>query len=149
MANANRLERGQYYKLSVGDGGSPEVFNMVACLTKKELNTDVNIIDGTSDCGSDFEPGFSKTSVSLSGFVDYAFLTNDNVSGPTLLTLQQDATKFNFRIEPVDDPIDGDQLLEGYGFIANYKQTFDTDTMIGFDCTLQVKGNVTQTITGE
>lgn len=149
MATANRLERGQYYKLSAGDGGSPEEFVLISCLTKKELNTDVNIIDGTSDCGPDFEPGFSKTSVALSGFVDYNTLTNGNDSGPTLFQLQQNATKFNFRIEPVDTPANGDQLLEGYGFIANYKQTFDTDQMIGFDCTLQVKGNVTQTITGE
>lgn len=149
MANNNRLERGQYYMLSVGDGGSPEQFIPVSCLTKKELNTDVTIIDGTSDCGPDFEPGFSKTNIALSGFVDYNVLTNGNDSGPTLFQMQQDATKFNFRIEPVDTPVAGDQLLEGYGFIANYKESMDTDAMVSFDCTLQVKGNVKQTITGE
>lgn len=146
MANNNRLERGQYYMLSVGDGGSPETFTPIACLTKKELNTDVTIIDGTSDCGPDFEPGFSKTNFGCAGFVDYAFLTNGNVSGPTIFQLQQDAAKRNFVIEPVDSPAAGDQKDEMYGFFANYKQSWDTDTMIGMDFTIQVKGNVTQTI---
>ena len=146
MANNNRLERGQYFALSVGDGGSPEEFIPVSCLTKKELNTDVNIIDGTSDCGPDFEPGFSKSSIALSGFVDFNVLTNGNFSGPSLFQLQQDAAKRNWLIEPVDDPVAGDQKLEAYGFIANYKEGMDTDAMTNFDCTLQVKGNVTQSI---
>lgn len=146
----NRQEVGQYYKLSIGDAGSPEVFTPIACITKLEFNTDTTIIDGTSNCGPASQPGFSKSSLNLSGFVDYNADTDGNVSGPGVYDLQIASTKFNFRIEPVDEPVNGDQLITGNAFVANYKQNFSTDNIIGFDFTLQqVTGNFSQSTTGE
>lgn len=143
----NRQEVGQYYKLSIGDEGSPEIFTPIACITKLDFGTDTNIIDGTSNCGPASKPGFSKSNLSLTAFVDYNTEEDGNISGPAVYDLQIARTEFNFRIEPVDAPAVGDQLIEGNAFVANYKQSFSTDTIIGFDFTLQQQtGNFTQAI---
>lgn len=143
----NRQEVGQYYKLSIGDAGSPEVFTPIACITKLEFATSTNVIDGTSNCGPASQPGFSKSTLNLSAYVDYNADVDGNISGPGVYELQIAATKFNFRIEPIATPATGDQLITGYAFVADYKQNLSTDTIIGFDFTLnQVSGNFTQTI---
>lgn len=141
---AVKQEVGQYYQLSIGDGGSPEAFTPVACLTNKEFTRATKVIDGTSDCGPLFKPGFGNTTMQLTGFVDYADAAA--LSGMDLFTLSQDGTIFNFMIDPVDSPVTGDQTFTGTGFISSYKQTFQTDTLVGFDVSLQITGELTQTV---
>lgn len=136
-------EKGQEYALALGNAASPEVFTGIACLTSKEITINNKVIDGTSDCGPVFAVGFANNSVNCKGFVDFANAATK--SGDDLLTLANSKASSDFKISAVT-PATGDQIITFTGFVASYKQTWATDTMIGFDCTLQVTGNFTQTL---
>lgn len=139
---AERKETGQYYTLEIGDAASPENFTPIACITDIEPNVATKVIDGTSFCGPDYAPGFPNTTLALKGFEEYS---GTNESGTTLFTLQQNKTIFDFRLVPVDAAVSGDVSYAGQGFISAWKQTYQVDTFIGFDVTIQGKGTLTQT----
>ncbi len=136
-------QKGQNYALSIGDAGSPEIFTILACLTDKEITINNKVIDGTSDCGPIYNVGFANNSCTCKGFVDYANPVTE--SGVDLLDLANSKASADWKIDAIS-PVTGDQIITFVGFIASYKQTWQTDQMIGFDCTIQVSGNFTQTL---
>lgn len=136
-------KRGQYWVLEIGDSGSPETWRTVACLKSKGIDSNTKVIDGTSDCGPNYQPGFQTSTATAAGF--YAFDDDTVDSGIELFDLQQNSTIKDWRITPVT-PVIGDPTWTFVGFISSFKNTFNTDEMAAFDISWQVQGYVTQTI---
>jgi hypothetical protein len=136
---------GQYYALSVGSGGSPETWTPVACLSKKELTINNQVIDATSDCGPNYLPGFANNKLSLSGFID--FNNAATVSGDDFIDYATNQLLKFWNISPVETPVQGDITLVFNGFITNLKIGMSTNNMVSFDCDVQINGNVSKFVT--
>ena len=142
---ASTKQKGQYYGLYVVDVASPEVDTLIACLNNKGFKIANKVIDGTSDCGPDFAAGFPNSSLSFKGFMDYANATT--YSGDDMTTWAINQTIKDFVLKPIGTPVKGDATRRFSGFISSYEETFNTDQFVEFNVTLQVQGNITQTIT--
>jgi hypothetical protein len=136
--------KGQYWGLYIGDGASPEAWILVACLNNKGFKIANKVIDGTSDCGPDYLPGFPNSTVAGKGFLT---ISQPNVqSSKSMFIIAQTQVSKDWLIQPVDTPTTGDPSWSFTGFLSNFAQDFNTDAMAEFSFDIQVQGYITQDV---
>lgn len=130
----------------IGDGGDPEVFSLVVCLTSNQFDIAVNDVVGESKCGTDHAPGTASTTLQIAGLV-IVDPYNGNISIAELFRLASTKQLFNFKYGPLN-PVTGDVIYTGRGFFSAYNETDATNTYATFSGTIQLTENgLTETVT--
>jgi hypothetical protein len=144
---AGRRQSGQYYALSLQTVASPVTWEVVACLKTKSFKSALNVIDATSDCGTDSLGGNITQSFSINGFEDFSDSTIQ--TGNDLYSLQvaaqnQSSPAYTWKLAAVV-PQTGDTILTFNAFISNYQQDYATNDPIGFTADLNIQGTAVLT----
>lgn len=129
----------------IGDGGSPETFDTVVCLTSNSFDLSIAEIETATKCGTDYLPGTDSTTVQIEGVVRLD-TDADRISAERLFTLAANKTPFNFKYGPLN-PVSGDLVRTGTGFFTSYTETDGTNEAATFQGTIRVQGKLTQTVT--
>lgn len=126
------------------EGGTD--YDTVVCLTSQSWTGTSNVIDATSKCGPDSLPGTQTNSVEFEGQHLYDEATG-KISGASLFPLWKDQTTVGWKIAPVS-PEQGDEILEGTGFLSDLAKNYGQDDPATFTATLSIYGMTEQTIPG-
>ena len=137
-------QRGQYFGLYLETGGSPTGFTLVACLNNKGIKIANKVIDGTSDCGPNYLCGFPDTTVNCKGYENFYDNTVESMNQLRAIAIAQ--TSQVWIIQPIGTPQTGDYSLGFTGFVSNWQEEFNTDTVIDFTMDIQVQGVITPEI---
>lgn len=119
-------------------------YSTVVCLTNQTWQGTSNVIDATSKCGPDTLPGTQTNSVTFEGQQLFDPSVG-KVSGASLFDLWKNSTTIGWKISPTD-PIDGDEILSGTGWISDLSKNYNQTDPSTFSGTLSIYGSTTQTI---
>ena len=137
---------GDVYFLKLREVGDTEWKTLVCLINKTITFGDTNIIDATTQCGPDSLPGaIAPHKIDFDGQHLFDEETGLKVSGQDLFPWKRDKTTLEWQMTP-EDPIEGDELYEGTGFIASLAKTYDQNAIAAFAGSISVYGNPTQTI---
>jgi predicted secreted protein len=126
------------------NGGS--AYETVVCLTNQTWQGSTNVIDATSKCGPDSLPGTQSNSISFEGQQLFGITEGaGQVSGINLFSLWAAQTTIGWKIVPVE-PITGDELLFGTGFISELSKNYNQSDPTTFSGTLSIYGGTTQSV---
>lgn len=139
---AGRRQSGQYYGLYLQTVASPVTWELVACLTTKSFTSALNVIDATSDCGTDSLGGNTTQTFSIEGFEDFDDSTIQ--TGYDLYQLQiaaqnQASPAYTWTMKAIT-PQTGDYILTFDAFISNFTLDLATNNPIGFTADLNIQG---------
>lgn len=118
-------------------------YDTVVCLTKVSKQDSVDSTDTSSACGPNKGIGNLSISYSAEGY----HLQDPNsgkISGTSLRQLLRAKTTIGFKIAPAD-PVAGDEIEEGTGFISSLSSDYSYDTDATFQLELQPFGTPTLT----
>jgi predicted secreted protein len=127
-----------------GDG----TFKPVACLTSNNITSSLNVIDATSKCGDQFQPGPAYTqSIKADGFAIDQTGTASKDSYNQLYSAFVSKTVFAIKMgEAV--PVAGNVVYSGNVFISSFDVTAADKEDVKFSATLTVAvPPLTQTVT--
>lgn len=119
-------------------------YDLVVCLTQVGSSTSVNTVDASTACGSDKSAGTVEISYSGEGQV----LIDPSVGATSIAALKQacrNKTTLGFMYGP-ENPIAGDVVETGTGFLSQFDDTFPYDSNGTFSLTFQPYGTPTITI---
>jgi len=125
--------------LLIGDGATPtEGFDPVACLTDNSFQITNNDISTDTKCGTIHEPGTQNATVNFAGTV--LLDPTGKVSASALFDLAKSKEFFNFQYGPAD-PVDGDLIRSGRGYITSYEESDPVNAQATFTGTIQLDAN--------
>lgn len=119
-------------------------YDTVVCLTSVDDNNSLNVIDATTFCGPDKQPGQLDFSIDFEG----QHLLDPNtgkISGASLYDLLINKTTIGWKISPAI-PAEGDIIKTGTGFISDLSNSYTLDNPGVFSASIGVQGTPTQTI---
>lgn len=144
---AGRRESGKYYKLELQTVASPVAWEIVACLTTKSFQSALNVIDATSDCGTDSLGGNITQSFSIEGFEDFGdstIQTGNDLYNLQIAAQNQSSPAYTWKLSAVA-PQTGDIILTFDAFISNFTLDMSTNDPIGFTADLNIQGTAVLT----
>lgn len=127
------------------DGITPN-YDQVVCLTDVNVDDTVEVSDTSSACGVSSAPGTPKTSISANAYHLQDPVTG-KISGSNLRPLIRAITTIAFKIAPVN-PVVGDEIQEGVGFLSALSSTYSADTSATFSLTISPTSAVSTQIAG-
>lgn len=129
---------------------------VLVCQTDLTFDRSRDAIDANSKCGPDQIPSnnptyeISGTAQILLGDDDAAEIPDTplNKGSEALLDqLMRNKTTFDWKIGPLEgNPVPGDVVYEGSGFLSNLSTAWPNEDASTFDFTIAVRGEYTQTI---
>ena len=122
-------------------------YDTVVCLNNQTWSGGTQIIDASSKCGPNTLPGQANPQkVDFDGNQVFD-ADSGKISGVDLYPLQRDKTTIGWKIAPVD-PIEGDEILYGTGFIADLSKEYAKGSPATFAGSISVYGDTLQDIYG-
>jgi hypothetical protein len=126
------------------DGGTN--YKLLVCLTSNSLERTTNVIDAASKCGPNKLPGVQDIKVPFT-FYDVLDADAGEVSEDALHPLWANKTTISWKYGPAI-PASGDVTYTGIGFIGSLNKADAQNSPSTITGTIEVKGTITQTITG-
>lgn len=124
--------------IQIGDGGEPETFLQVVCLTSESFNRTTSALEANTACGQKSQPGTKALSVDIAG----TQVLNPDV--PTMSIEELDDlwkadTVFNAKLGPLL-PAPGDVTRKFKAYITNLVDTTSFDNNFpSFTATLNIQ----------
>jgi len=119
-------------------------YDTVVCLTSVSVSDSVQPVDASSACGPDKSPGAVQISIAFEG----QHLQDPNtgtISGSNLLLLLRAEQTIGWKLSPLN-PVAGDEIQEGIGFISELSSTYSYDSIGIFSMTISPFGLPTTSI---
>ena len=119
-------------------------YDTVVCLTSVSVSDSVQPVDASSACGPDKSPGAVQISIAFEG----QHLQDPNtgtISGSNLLLLLRAEQTIGWKLSPLN-PVGGDEIQEGIGFISELSSTYSYDSIGIFSMTISPFGLPTTSI---
>lgn len=113
-------------------------YDTVVCLTSVGKSDSVNVVDSSSACGPDKSTGTVDISYSFEGQHLQDPVTG-KISGTSLRNILRNKWQIGFKISP-ENPQQGDEIEEGYGFLSELSSTYAYDSVGTFTGTIQPYG---------
>jgi len=113
-------------------------YDTVVCLTSVSVSDSVQPVDASSACGPDKSPGAVQISIAFEG----QHLQDPNtgtISGSNLLLLLRAEQTIGWKLSPLN-PVGGDEIQEGIGFISELSSTYSYDSIGIFSMTISPFG---------
>lgn len=140
----HKVEGGNMLLFIDPNGGT--TYDIVVCLTSVSKSDSITVVDASSACGPDKSPGTLELSYAFEG-QHLQDPTTGSISGTDLRFLLRSEQTIGWKIAP-ETPIDGDEIEEGTGFIAELSSTYSFDSVGTFTGTIQPYGNPSLSIYG-
>lgn len=125
-------------------GGTKYV--LMVCLNANSLDSTTSVIDAGSKCGPNKLPGVLDNKIELE-IIDVLDVASGEISSSELFTLQQNKTVFSWYYGPFT-AVAEDVKYTGTGFLSSWKNSAAKNSPVTTTCTLEVQGNITQTVQG-
>ena len=134
--------------LLFADIDGDDTFKPVACLTSNNITSTLNVIDATSKCGDQFQPGPAYTqSIKADGFAIDQTGTASKDSYNQLYSAFVSKTIFAIKMGEAT-PVAGNVVYSGNVFISSFDVTAADKEDVKFSATLTVAvPPLTQTVT--
>lgn len=113
-------------------------YDTVVCLTSVSVSDSVQPVDASSACGPDKSPGAVQISIAFEG----QHLQDPNtgtISGSNLLLLLRAEQTIGWKLSPLN-PVGGDEIQEGIGFISELSSIYSYDSIGIFSMTISPFG---------
>jgi hypothetical protein len=128
--------------LLFADAANTGTYTVVACLTSNAITSSNNIIDASSKCGDDYEPGPNfKQQIKADGFAIDQTGTPSKDSYDLLYSLHVAKTKFAIKMGP-SSPASGNVVYGGQStdlvFISNWDLNAPDKEDVKFSATFEV-----------
>ena len=128
--------------LLFADAANSGTYTVVACLTSNAITSSNNVIDASSKCGDDYEPGPNfKQSIKAEGFAIDQTGVESKDSYDLLYSLHTAKTKFAIKMGP-SSPSAGNVTYGGTStdlvFISNWDLTAPDKEDVKFTATFEV-----------
>jgi hypothetical protein len=128
--------------LLFADAANTGTYTVVACLTSNAITSSNNIIDASSKCGDDYEPGPNfKQQIKADGFAIDQTGTPSKDSYDLLYSLHVAKTKFAIKMGP-SSPASGNVVYGGQPtdlvFISNWDLNAPDKEDVKFSATFEV-----------
>jgi len=120
-------------------------YDTIVCLNSQSFNSETNVIDATTKCGSDSLVGIAPPETIDFDGVQLFDPATGKLSGADLYDLKKAATVFSWKLS-VSTPVTGDVVKTGKGFISTLSEEYSVDAAATFSGTITVKGDTTQTV---
>lgn len=119
-------------------------YDTVVCLTSVSKADSITVVDASSACGPDKSPGTLELSYAFEG-QHLQDPDSGKVSGTSLRQLLRAKTTIGWMIAP-ENPVAGDEIEEGTGFLSELSSTYAFDSVGTFTGTIQPYGDPTLSI---
>ncbi len=119
---------------------------LLVCLNSNSIESTTSVIDAGSKCGPNKLPGVLDNKIQLE-IIDVLDVASGEISSSELFLLQQAKTVFSWYYGPMT-PVAEDVSYTGTGFLASWNNVAAKNTPVVTTCTLEIQGNITQTVTG-
>ena len=119
---------------------------LLVCLNSNSIESTTSVIDAGSKCGPNKLPGVLDNKIQLE-IIDVLNVSSGKISSSELFGLQQNKTVISWYYGPMT-PTTEDVSYTGKGFFASWNNVAAKNTPVTTTCTLEIQGNITQTVTG-
>lgn len=119
-------------------------YDTVICLKSVSITDSVASIDISSWCGPGKLPGLNDITLSFEGYHIQDPLT-DTISGTNLRVFMRDKAFIAWKLSP-ENPVVGDEIQKGIGFISQLDSTYSFDNVGSFNFTITSRTDITTEI---
>ncbi len=116
-------------------------YDLVVCLTSVGVSMSVGVVDASSACGPDKSPGALEISYSFEG-QHLQDPDSGKISGTNLRLLLNAEQTIGWKVSP-ETPVDGDEIMEGTGFISELSSQYNFDSIATFSGAIMPYGTPT------